>query len=165
MGDDDRMKLQVGPPVTSKHGRPLPITSNCPASNRTIIDTQATIWQAVRFQRNERLSWGAMHVPRTTVKLRSCKQLPNCANASLKMSQPITVVFVCPKCGAGYHATQTPCSEEANGSFCCQVCQTELYAWSGHYTYIGWQAIETTPEPDRKTGDRHREQEPSRRKA
>ena len=60
-----------------------------------------------------------------------------------------TVVFVCEKCSAGYQATQKPCSEKNSGSFCCQVCQTEVYAWSGHYTYVRWQAIET--EPVRKT--------------
>jgi hypothetical protein len=86
-----------------------------------------------------------MHVLRTTLKPRSCKQFPNRTNASLEMNQPITVVFVCLKCGAGYQATQKPAPEKTSGSFCCQVCQTEIYAWSGVYTYIDWQAVETMP--------------------
>ena len=55
----------------------------------------------------------------------------------------ITVIFVCSKCSAGYQATQTPRHERTIGSFECQVCQTEVYAWSGPYAYLDWEAVET----------------------
>ena len=38
-----------------------------------------------------------------------------------------------------------------SGSFNCEVCQTEIYAWSGLYAYFDWQAVETLPKPSRET--------------
>lgn len=67
------------------------------------------------------------------------------------MSTPITVIFVCSKCSAGYQAVQKARNEQIAGSFRCEVCQTEIYAWSGPYAYLDWQAVETIP-----AGRRHR---------
>jgi hypothetical protein len=63
------------------------------------------------------------------------------------MSPPITVIFVCPQCGAGYQATQKFLTEGATGHFKCEFCQTEIYAWSGPYAYLDWQAVETREPP------------------
>src|SRR3954465_672276 len=68
----------------------------------------------------------------------------------------ITVIFVCAKCGAGYQATQKPLTDETNGNFQCEVCHTEIYAWTGAYTYIDWRAAETTPKPNRATPPKER---------
>jgi hypothetical protein len=62
-----------------------------------------------------------------------------------------TVMFVCSKCCAGYQATQRPRPEETWGRFCCEVCQTEIYVWSGPYAYLDWRAVETLPKPRRET--------------
>jgi hypothetical protein len=59
--------------------------------------------------------------------------------------------FVCSQCGAGYQARQKPSAEEMTGSYSCEVCQTEIYAWSGPYAYLDWQAVETLPKPNRET--------------
>ena len=67
------------------------------------------------------------------------------------MIPPVTVIFVCPQCSAGYMATQKPNPSKRGGSFACEVCRTEIYAWSGHYAYLDWQAVETLPKPLRKT--------------
>lgn len=64
------------------------------------------------------------------------------------MSTAITVIFVCSKCCAGYQATQR-LTEGSNGSFQCEVCQTQVYAWSGSYAYLDWRALETMPQPRR----------------
>ena len=44
--------------------------------------------------------------------------------------------------GAGYQAAQNPRTEDTSGSFRCVVCQTEIYALSGPYAYLDWQAVE-----------------------
>lgn len=67
------------------------------------------------------------------------------------MSTPITVIFVCSKCSAGYQTVQKARNEQVAGSFRCEVCQTEIYAWSGPYAYLDWQAVETIPKPSRET--------------
>jgi hypothetical protein len=53
-----------------------------------------------------------------------------------------TVLFCCPKCGAGYQATQVQ-SPAHSKSFECQVCRTEVHAWSGAYDLFDWKAVET----------------------
>lgn len=55
----------------------------------------------------------------------------------------ITVVFVCPSCGAGYQVTQKRLTVPSLGSFKCQVCRTEIYSWYGTYDYVDWAALET----------------------
>ena len=52
-----------------------------------------------------------------------------------------TVLFCCPKCGAGYQATQVH-SPAQSQSFKCQVCRTEVHAWSGAYDFLDWKAVE-----------------------
>jgi hypothetical protein len=63
------------------------------------------------------------------------------------MTKPVTVLFICPQCNAGYQAMQTPKPEGASGNFQCHVCSTDLYSWSGGYGYVDWQAVETLPRP------------------
>jgi hypothetical protein len=63
------------------------------------------------------------------------------------MTTSITVIFVCSNCAAGYQATQKRRAEGSRGSFQCQVCQTEIYAWSGSYAYLDWEVIETMLKP------------------
>jgi hypothetical protein len=54
-----------------------------------------------------------------------------------------TVVFVCPKCGAGYQASQEHYPGESFGSFKCQVCRSEVYSWRGAFDFSDWKAVET----------------------
>jgi hypothetical protein len=54
-----------------------------------------------------------------------------------------TVIFSCPKCGAGYQATQDQHQHRCYGSFDCWVCRTEILCWVGQYDYTAWQAVET----------------------
>ena len=66
------------------------------------------------------------------------------------MSAPVTVIFVCSKCCAGYQAAQERRqTEKASDSFKCEICDTQVYAWSGSYAYVDWEAVETIPKPRR----------------
>ena len=67
------------------------------------------------------------------------------------MNFPVTVIFVCPKCSAGYHATQKPSRTISTGSFSCEVCKTNIFTWSDRYVYLDWKAVETLPKPTRPT--------------
>lgn len=67
------------------------------------------------------------------------------------MLSPVTVIFVCPKCGAGYHAIQKPWPTISTGNFRCEVCQTNIFTWSDRYVYLDWKAVETLPKPTRPT--------------
>jgi hypothetical protein len=61
------------------------------------------------------------------------------------MGSPITVVFCCPKCAAGYQASQARRSDRLIrivGRFRCVVCSNEVYSWDGDYDYRDWKAIE-----------------------
>ena len=61
------------------------------------------------------------------------------------MGSPITVVFCCRKCTAGYQASQARRSDRLIrivGSFKCNVCSSEVYSWDGDYDYRDWKAIE-----------------------
>ena len=59
-------------------------------------------------------------------------------------SSQATVIFACRKCGAGYQATQKLRSEGNRGSYACQVCRAEVFAWSGSYAYVDWHPVEIT---------------------
>jgi transposase-like protein len=52
-----------------------------------------------------------------------------------------TVVFVCPRCGRTYQATQKPQRDGGAGQFDCSDCRTNIYVWSGRYDYIDWQTF------------------------
>jgi predicted RNA-binding Zn-ribbon protein involved in translation (DUF1610 family) len=52
----------------------------------------------------------------------------------------IAVMFSCPKCGAFYEATQEQHPKKQYGSFKCEDCKAEVYAWSGTYDFFGWKA-------------------------
>jgi len=54
---------------------------------------------------------------------------------------PITVLFVCPKCGRGYCAIQEQFPYERPGRFDCIDCNTEVHSWTGVYDFIGWKAM------------------------
>jgi len=54
------------------------------------------------------------------------------------------VIFICPKCGICYRATQKLADKLARGSFSCTVCKTEVYRWSGRYLYAGWGRYDPT---------------------
>ena len=73
--------------------------------------------------------------------LRSGSQIPPWE--TMNRVPPIIVIFVCPQCGAGYQTTQRPQTLGASGRFKCEFCQTDVYAWSGPYTYLDWQTVET----------------------
>ena len=87
-------------------------------------------------------------VPGTNNQISMVSTVPN-VGYELIMNPPITVIFICSKCSAGYQATQKPRPEETRGTFCCEVCRTEVYAWRGPYAYLDWQAVETLPPPSK----------------
>jgi hypothetical protein len=49
-----------------------------------------------------------------------------------------TEFFDCPTCGLGYAATKEEHSTRHSGSFNCEVCGVEVYAWSGNYDFFDW---------------------------
>jgi hypothetical protein len=53
-----------------------------------------------------------------------------------------TVIFCCQQCGACYQATQEQSPDRKSGRFDCQVCKTQVYAWSGGYNFFHWKAFE-----------------------
>jgi rubredoxin len=57
----------------------------------------------------------------------------------------VTVLFCCPKCGAGYQSTQEQHPIRTSGSFKCQVCGIEVHSWSGIYDFFDWKAVEMKP--------------------
>jgi hypothetical protein len=54
----------------------------------------------------------------------------------------VTVIFCCPKCGAGYQAKQERHAFLGLHSFDCQVCKGEVHSWSGAFDYVDWEAVE-----------------------
>jgi hypothetical protein len=52
------------------------------------------------------------------------------------------VIFCCQKCGACYQATQELSPDRKSGRFDCEVCKTQVYAWSGRYNFFHWNAFE-----------------------
>jgi predicted RNA-binding Zn-ribbon protein involved in translation (DUF1610 family) len=52
-----------------------------------------------------------------------------------------TVVFLCPKCGLSYQATQHRNHGRPADRFDCPGCGAEVHAWSGKYDYMDWQAF------------------------
>jgi predicted SprT family Zn-dependent metalloprotease len=54
-----------------------------------------------------------------------------------------TEEFACPNCGMDYQATREEHQDRRSGSFKCRVCDTDVYAWSGHHDYFNWQAIKS----------------------
>jgi hypothetical protein len=55
-----------------------------------------------------------------------------------------TAIFSCPKYGRAYQATQEHTSEKTAGRFPCRDCRTEVYAWSGVYSYTSWKPVFAT---------------------
>ena len=49
-----------------------------------------------------------------------------------------TEFFTCPNCGLPYAATKELHPDQHSGSFDCQVCGSEVHAWSGLYDFFGW---------------------------
>src|SRR6267142_2023256 len=52
-----------------------------------------------------------------------------------------TVVFICPKCGLSFQATQERNHGRPPGQFNCTGCGAEVHTWSGKYDYTRWQAF------------------------
>jgi hypothetical protein len=67
-----------------------------------------------------------------------------------------TVLFCCPRCGAGYQAEQRAQGESKTipGHFDCQVCGREILAWTDRYEYVNWKAVETVRVPGKDDGPR-----------
>jgi hypothetical protein len=61
------------------------------------------------------------------------------------MIQPerATVIFAYPRCTSVYSAIQRPARDF--GSFDCWDCRTEIYRWSGAYSYTEWDDITCEP--------------------
>lgn len=56
---------------------------------------------------------------------------------------PITVMFCCATCSAGYRASQTLSFLRNSGTYFCQVCRSEVHSWYGDYDYVDWRPVET----------------------
>jgi hypothetical protein len=46
--------------------------------------------------------------------------------------------FSCPSCALPYAATREQHTTKHSGSFHCEVCGTQVHAWSGNYDFFGW---------------------------
>jgi hypothetical protein len=68
--NETALKLMMGPPVCPKDGRPLPATSNCPASTEAIADTTSYGLAWLPVSNEAALDGGLFHCAR----LRSLKQ-------------------------------------------------------------------------------------------
>jgi predicted RNA-binding Zn-ribbon protein involved in translation (DUF1610 family) len=53
-----------------------------------------------------------------------------------------TVVFICPKCGLSFQATQERNHGRPPGLFNCTGCGAEVHTWFGKYDYTRWQAFD-----------------------
>jgi predicted RNA-binding Zn-ribbon protein involved in translation (DUF1610 family) len=49
-----------------------------------------------------------------------------------------TEYFSCPNCGLPYTATREQHPDKRTGSFSCDVCASEVHAWSGQYDFFDW---------------------------
>src|SRR5579864_813698 len=49
-----------------------------------------------------------------------------------------TEFFSCPNCGLAYTATKEQHSAGRSGSFACEICGVEVYAWSGDVDFFDW---------------------------
>jgi hypothetical protein len=47
--------------------------------------------------------------------------------------------FSCPSCALPYSVTKEEHRTRHSGSFACEVCGTEIHAWSGNYDFFDWQ--------------------------
>ena len=54
-------------------------------------------------------------------------------------TQPITVVFACPRCGTVYRVSQYRSPGAHFGVFNRVSCHAQIYAWSGDYDFLDWQ--------------------------
>ena len=54
-----------------------------------------------------------------------------------------TEYFDCPKCRMPYAATKEGHAERRSGSFNCQICGTEVHAWSGLHDFFDWKIMKT----------------------
>jgi len=54
-------------------------------------------------------------------------------------TQPITVVFACPRCGTVCRVSQYRGPGEHFGVFNRVSCHAQIYAWSGDYDFLDWQ--------------------------
>ena len=53
----------------------------------------------------------------------------------------MTAEFTCPGCGIDYTATREKQHEKRSSSFKCQVCETEVHAWSAYYDFFDWKPV------------------------
>jgi hypothetical protein len=53
----------------------------------------------------------------------------------------VSVIFVCPKCGVAYVATQERHRDEVAGRFVCTGCGAVVHAWSGVHDYPTWKPL------------------------
>jgi len=49
-----------------------------------------------------------------------------------------TEFFNCPTCALPYAATKEQHKTKHSGSFNCEVCDTQVHAWSGNHDFFGW---------------------------
>jgi predicted RNA-binding Zn-ribbon protein involved in translation (DUF1610 family) len=59
-------------------------------------------------------------------------------NAGMASEIWTTEYFSCPSCGLPYVATREHHPYKHTGSFNCEVCATEICAWSGNYDFFDW---------------------------
>jgi predicted RNA-binding Zn-ribbon protein involved in translation (DUF1610 family) len=67
-------------------------------------------------------------------------------------TQPITVIFACPRCGTVYRASQYRGVGTQFGIFNCLACHTQVYAWNGAYDFSDWKVGVLAPGNPAKHG-------------
>ena len=66
------------------------------------------------------------------------KGSPYAHKCGMASSTWTTEYFSCPNCGLPYTATRERHLTKQSGSFSCEVCGTNVHAWSGNYDFFDW---------------------------
>jgi hypothetical protein len=69
----------------------------------------------------------------------------------------LAVIFVCPKCGQPYRATQQRYSYERPGRFDCIKCNAQVHEWRGVFDFTNWQAVVSGGSADQALSEPHYE--------
>jgi hypothetical protein len=69
----------------------------------------------------------------------------------------LAVIFVCPKCGQPYRATQERFSYAKAGRFDCIECNAEVHEWRGVFDFTNWEAVVSEGSADQALSEPHYE--------
>jgi hypothetical protein len=69
----------------------------------------------------------------------------HCTIAGMAGSLWTIEFFSCPNCALPYSATKEQHSGKHSGSFACEVCGSEVHAWSGNHDFFDWKVGQSEP--------------------